>query len=492
VAVANTGNLVAGNLIDFGGLPHAFLYSGGNQTVLAVPKGYTYAQALSMNNAGEIVGNLFASNNTVHGFAYYNGTMHDLGTLQNVGRSYANAVSDSGLVVGASTAPSAQNATVACIFPSTSLGLKPGYFASTCYSINGSSQVLVGQQGAGGINLFLYANGNLTSFSIAAAAPSSNTSAYVINNSGQFIGTLLTNSHPFLYLDGNVVDLTNVIGPTAVLLDINSSNVLVGTNQGQAFVYLGGTNYLLGRLTITGGAGWVLQTATGINDAGQIVGTGINPKDHVQHAFLLTPTGSGNPPSITTQPAPNTIKVSMNAVFKIVVKAQLGVQLQYRWQRLPSGTSVWANLTNTNVYVGVTTANLTINRATLAMSGDQFRCLVADNGGTTMSNAVSLQVQVAPSIYLQPEDTEVVVGTSAFFLTAVTANPAPTYQWQRLPAGSKQWANLKNSAVYTGVTTANLLIPSPTLAMSGDQFKCIIKNKLGTVTTTTAGLTVTP
>jgi probable HAF family extracellular repeat protein len=38
---------------------------------------------------------------------------------------------------------------------------------------------------------------------------------------------------------------------------------------------------------IPAGSGWVLTSARGINDAGQIVGTGTI--SGVQHAFLLTP-----------------------------------------------------------------------------------------------------------------------------------------------------------------------------------------------------------
>jgi probable HAF family extracellular repeat protein len=35
--------------------------------------------------------------------------------------------------------------------------------------------------------------------------------------------------------------------------------------------------------------GWVLESADGINDSGQIVGYGVNPSGQT-HAFLLTPT----------------------------------------------------------------------------------------------------------------------------------------------------------------------------------------------------------
>src|SRR5207302_8755274 len=56
------------------------------------------------------------------------------------------------------------------------------------------------------------------------------------------------------------------------------------------------SNGLSGKLTdlndyLRPGFGWELSSATGINDSGQIVGTGIHDGD--THAFLLTPS-SGN------------------------------------------------------------------------------------------------------------------------------------------------------------------------------------------------------
>src|SRR5262249_2893600 len=82
--------------------------------------------------------------------------------------------------------------------------------------------------------------------------------AYGINNLGQVVGnaqTALGADHAFLYDGGTMIDLNDEIPPDA---------------------------------------GWTLQYAHGINDAGQITGYGINPSGKVE-AFLLTldgPTGA--------------------------------------------------------------------------------------------------------------------------------------------------------------------------------------------------------
>jgi probable HAF family extracellular repeat protein len=494
VAISNSGSIVAGNLIDNTGFPHAFLYTGGNLTPIPVPSGYARAEAISMNNSGEIVGDLLANNGTIRGFTYSNGTINILGVLQNApGRSYANDVNDAGTVVGASTLASYSNATVACVFPSTNITLKPGYFAAAAYSINSSNQVVVGEQGTYGVNLFLYANGNLTNLSIAAVTPASDARGYTINNYNEIIGTLLTNHHPFIYINGKVTDLAGVAGPNAALLDLNNAGVVVGANNGFAFVILGGTNYILGALTITGGSGWPLIAATGINDSGQIAGTGINPTDHAQHAIILTPTGgSGNAPAISTQPATVSARVNATTAFKVVAKIQLGTLFHYQWQRLPALSSVWANLANAGAYSGVTTANLSVKNLTAVMYGDQFRCIIAGSGGSTTSKAGLLKVEAVPIITSQPADTSVSVGTQAIFTTAANAYPLASFQWQRLPVGTTRWAKLANGRVYAGVGSATLLVNNTTVVMAGDQFHCIVKNIIGSVTSANVTLTVTP
>jgi sugar lactone lactonase YvrE len=69
-------------------------------------------------------------------------------------------------------------------------------------------------------------------------------------------------------------------------------------------------------------------------------------------------------------------------------------------------------------------------------------------------------------------------------------NPPPSYRWQREPVGSTTWSDLSDSATYSGTATATLTVISVTEAMSGDSFRCIVTNEVGTVTTSTATLIV--
>ena len=129
--------------------------------------------------------------------------------------------------------------------------------------------------------------------------------AVAINNQEQVTGYAINSSnsirHAYLYSGGGMTDLgtldsvrTNTEG-----LALNNQGQVVGraatnlvfmsgpVNTSHAFLYSGGTMMDLNNLT-TAPTGWTLQSATGINDRGQIVGYGMNAA-RIQRAFLLTP-----------------------------------------------------------------------------------------------------------------------------------------------------------------------------------------------------------
>ncbi len=96
-----------------------------------------------------------------------------------------------------------------------------------------------------------------------------------------------------------------------------------GSNY-HAFLYTGGKMYDLSKQLVNG-AGWQLSFATAINNAGQIVGTGLFEgaggagSGTVQRAFLLTPVPG---PSITNVvgagfSTPSVTSISPNGLFTI-------------------------------------------------------------------------------------------------------------------------------------------------------------------------------
>jgi len=96
----------------------------------------------------------------------------------------------------------------------------------------------------------------------------------------------------------------------------------------------------------------------------------------------------------------------------------------------------------------------------------------------------------APLIQTQPAGQSVVAGQTATFTASATGNPAPAYQWQRFPAGGPAWANLADGTTYSGSATGTLTITGTTIAMNGDQFRCIATNAAGSATSNAQTLAV--
>ena len=113
---------------------------------------------------------------------------------------------------------------------------------------------------------------------------------YAINNKGQIAGGAATATgawHAFITMAGKLKDIDK--GPTSVStgFGINDSGIVVGQANDQAFVYDGKKMKDLNSL-IPQNLGWTLYVASGINDAGEIVGYGTR-NGTTLHAFLLTP-----------------------------------------------------------------------------------------------------------------------------------------------------------------------------------------------------------
>ncbi len=136
-----------------------------------------------------------------------------------------------------------------------------------------------------------------------------------INGAGQVVGYASTIAHgpehAFLYENGQMKDL-GTLGDdsnSSYANDINDSGQVVGTSatgigSPHAFLYENGQMTDLNSL-IPAGSGWLIESAQGINNDGQIVVSG--SKDGVgTHALLLTP----QPPEEQIQ----TLKDDLNAV----------------------------------------------------------------------------------------------------------------------------------------------------------------------------------
>ncbi len=189
-------------------------------------------------------------------------------------------------------------------------------------------------------------------------------------------------------------------------------------------------------------------------------------------AATLTVTGAQ--PVIASQPANVTMKASGNATFKVTVT---GTGLSYQWQYCEPNSSVWKNSPAT----GNKTATLTIP-ATAERSGNKYRCIITNSGGSVTSSAATLTVL---AITTQPKSVTKENGTTATFKVTATGTGL-TYQWQVSTNGGSTWSD----SPATGNKTATLTVPV-TPERDGYKYRCIVKLGSLSVTSSAATLSVT-
>ena len=134
-------------------------------------------------------------------------------------------------------------------------------------------------------------------------------------------------------------------------------------------------------------------------------------------------------PVVTTQPVSRTNCSGTSASFTV---AGTGTNLTYQWQVSTAGCAgPWSNLTNTAPYSNVTTATLTVNPVTTAMTGYAYRCVLGGTcapftPATNVSNCAILTVNPLPVVTVTP--TISCAGGNGP-CNPLTASGADTYTW---------------------------------------------------------------
>ncbi|MBQ1410768.1 MAG: leucine-rich repeat protein [Oscillospiraceae bacterium] len=180
-------------------------------------------------------------------------------------------------------------------------------------------------------------------------------------------------------------------------------------------------------------------------------------------------------PAIVGQPSSVSVAPGATASFTVVAS---GDELSYQWQYKKPGSNSWRN------WSGKTAATASV-KATSAKNAYQYRCVVSNSGGSVYSNVVTLTVVTAskPVITSQPASVSVAPGASASFTVAATGDDL-SYQWQYKKAGSNTWSN------WSGKTTASVTVKASS-SNNAFQYRCIVSNSAGSVTSSAASLTVT-
>src|SRR5215469_7977691 len=177
--------------------------------------------------------------------------------------------------------------------------------------------------------------------------------------------------------------------------------------------------------------------------------------------------GAASMPAILTAPSSQTVIAGQSATFSVAASG--AAPLSYQWRR-----------SSTNI-VGATAASYTTPATSSSDDGSSFDVVVSNSKGSVTSSTAMLTVSaaaVAPTVTTQPASQAAAPGATVTFSVTASGTAPLSYQWRR------------NSANISGATSPSYTTPATTTADNGSIFDVMISNSKGSVTSSTATLTV--
>jgi alpha-tubulin suppressor-like RCC1 family protein len=182
---------------------------------------------------------------------------------------------------------------------------------------------------------------------------------------------------------------------------------------------------------------------------------------------------AGTPaPKVTQQPTSVTVEEGGSASFTSAASNSPTIQ----WEASSDGGSTWTPIE------GATSGTYSIAATTLTESGQKFRAVFTNAGGTATSKAATLTVTKKPVVTQQPVDANAREGHEATFEARASGAPTPTAQWQESTDGGATFKNM------TGVTGTSLHLGNVNKSQNGWQFRVVFKNSVGEATSQAATL----
>jgi hypothetical protein len=319
-----------------------------------------------------------------------------------------------------------------------------------------------------------------------AAAASYTTPVTVAGDSGKQFRCAVTNAAG--NVTSNAATLT-VNVPVAPAFTAQPSDAMVLVGQTATFTAAAtGTAPLTYQWESNPGAGWTaIAGATGLsyttpaaaaeNNGAQFRCVAANAAGSVNsNAATLSVTVAPIAPAVAAQPADATVASGQTATFAIAVTGTLPIT--YQWQSNTAGAG-WLDI------AGAAGTSYTTPVTAAGDNGTQFRAVATNAVGSATSNAATLTVitPVAPAITAQPLNAAVNAGQAATFTVAASGTAPLAYQWQSNAIAG--WTAI------AGAVNASYTTPALAAIDSGTQYRCVVTNAAGNVTSNAATVTVT-
>lgn len=477
----------AGYGSDGAGFSHALFYSHGTTTDLGKLPGDTDAAAFGLNDSAQIVGvssHYDAALGTVGtAFLQTGSVMQSLGGLGGY-YSQANAINNAGQVTGFASMPNPVLGTVNHAFRYSSgsmqdLGTLPGYNHSFGKAINGGGQVagllanwvLFGEIRGYYGHAFVYSGGTLNDLGTLGGEYSQ---ANAVNGPGHVAGWAqpagTTSSHACLWKGTSPIDLGTILSDDAGYSSANAVNGLdevAGysvTRHGGQHAVIANTDMMLDlNAFVPAGSGIELNSATGINDAGQVCGyaTQTTSSGPQTVGFILSPIRL-----IGLKISPSIVAGCKNATGKVTLSDPApasGVVISL--QSTNSAATVPLSIV---VRPGYTTAAFVIHtvRVTARIEGT----ITAGLGDDQLSAALAVRPDSVQSVTVTPNPitgsqtglgtvtVECVAPSGGFVVSLTSSNPsvASVPATATVPAGATSATFSVPTAAVTAVTRVTI------------------------------------
>lgn len=273
--------------------PAPFLWTQGAMQTLSIPHQYRYGKAFDLNCCDEVVGSLYNGTADI-AIIWIAGAAQSLPWVGDA--SFGRSINDCGLVCG--DAGGGGNNVKAYCSPAGNLipisptppNVLPSDRYCRAYGINSLGKIVGGSDTGNpipfpvafappvlGMHAVLWDKGLV--HDLGTLLPNEGSEAYGINDKEQVVGR--SGNNAFLWQNG----IFHNLGPGAAY-NINNNGFVIG----DTFLWHNGIRTPLAHL-LPPNSGWQITEGRDINDAGEIVGTGLHAgvPNNAPRGFLLYP-----------------------------------------------------------------------------------------------------------------------------------------------------------------------------------------------------------